>query len=646
MKQLKRSLSVMLVLVVTLAVMGQPVVLAVPAAATATFTGSPFDVNVGQEFDVTLNVNVDETTNAVTMSFAYDTTCLDVTALTQPTPDQLDLTTGTSFDDTAGTVTVNEGKLIGSATGSIDVLIVTFQATCEATGVVLDWDEIGNLVVDAVTYQPIATTWTNGEVNISTVPPTSIALAPATQTIEAGGTADLTATVDPTTWPGQVAFTTSAGVVSPTMASLDGSGQAATQLSGVTLAQTVVVTASASGMVDTAEVVVTADMTDPPASVDLTPKDATVTAGATQAYTLMATDGYGNDWDASASATFAIDAAAGGSWTVNSYTAALASTWNVTGTLSGVSDSTTLTVNMGTATSTNVTLSSGTVTAGETLTYTVEACDDYGNCEDVTGDAAFDIPGAGGAGGNGVYTPTVSGTYTATATYGGNTGEATVTVEPDDENPVSVEVTPEDATMVTGDSLDYTLMAYDTYDNGWDVTISGTFGIDAGAGGSWTDNTYTAENTGVWTVTGSWDVFSDTTGLTVLGLPHLVATISGADVITVTEGMTFTVAATISNTGASDAVATADLAVTAGATVVTTPTMQSLGTLASGAAASASWVVECTAEGAVTVTVTPAGTYGTGPTAIPGANLDDDSIMVMQEPGGFFLYLPLVMRNH
>ncbi len=79
--------------------------------------------------------------------------------------------------------------------------------------------------------------------------------------------------------------------------------------------------------------------------VALTPDPHTVTAGADVAYTVTATDTHSNRWDATSAAAYAIDAAAGGSWSDHTYTSEVAGAWTVTATVDGVDATTVLIVN-------------------------------------------------------------------------------------------------------------------------------------------------------------------------------------------------------------------------------------------------------------------------------------------------------------
>ena len=253
-------------------------------------------------------------------------------------------------------------------------------------------------------------------------------------------------------------------------------------------------------------------------SVDVAPDDETVTAGECLSYTLTAEDDYGNIWDATAEATFTIDADAGGTWTDNVYCSEFAGTWTVTGELDGVSDETSLTVEHAEAVAVTIAPATAEVTAGDCVTYTLMAEDTYGNTWDVTAEATFSIDdGAGGTWTDNEYCSEFAGTWTVTGEYSGLSDDATLMVNPDTENPVAVTIAPATAEVNAGDCVTYTLTASDGYGNTWDVTAEATFSIDTDAGGTWTDNVYCSENAGTWTVTGEWSGLSDDATLTVIG---------------------------------------------------------------------------------------------------------------------------------
>lgn len=90
----------------------------------------------------------------------------------------------------------------------------------------------------------------------------------------------------------------------------------------------------------------------------------------------------------------------------------------------------------------------------------------------------------------------------------------TVTINP---GPLHhIVVSPDTASIPCGGSQTYTAEAFDQYDQSrGDVTAGTDWEIEAGAGGSWVDNVYSAEYEGTWTVTGTYIGKSDTASLTV-----------------------------------------------------------------------------------------------------------------------------------
>lgn len=149
------------------------------------------------------------------------------------------------------------------------------------------------------------------------------------------------------------------------------------------------------------------------------------------------------------------------------------------------------------------------LTAGEAVTYTVTARDAHGQEWDVTSSTDFTITaGANGSWNDNVYTSGAAGTWTVTATYESLVATATLTIEHAGLD--HVDLTPGSETRVAGQSISYTLTAYDAYNNPWDVTASGDYTITLGAGGEWATNVYTTEIDGTWTVTGTYSGTSDT----------------------------------------------------------------------------------------------------------------------------------------
>ncbi len=89
------------------------------------------------------------------------------------------------------------------------------------------------------------------------------------------------------------------------------------------------------------------------ASLSISPAKSTVSAGSTQSYTAIATDLFGNSWDATADVSISngwnVSIGAGGYWIGAAYTSAKAGTWIVIATLGMISDTASLTVNANSA---------------------------------------------------------------------------------------------------------------------------------------------------------------------------------------------------------------------------------------------------------------------------------------------------------
>ncbi len=105
-----------------------------------------------------------------------------------------------------------------------------------------------------------------------------------------------------------------------------------------------------------------------------------------------------------------------------------------------------------------------------------------------------------------------------------------------------IEVSPSTTSVTAGSGQVFTTTAYDQYGNTWDVSDPASWSISTDAGGSWTDNTYTAEKSGAWTVTAEYDSESAIASLTVTpaSLHHI--SISPLDAaITAGESQTYTV---------------------------------------------------------------------------------------------------------
>ncbi len=301
-------------------------------------------------------------------------------------------------------------------------------------------------------------------------------------------------------------------------------------------------TATVDGVTDTATLTVTHG---PATEITLAPDPSTITAGTGVTYTVTASDGYGNTWDVSASADYTITSGAGGSWNDNVYTSEFVGTWTVIATWGSLSDTATLDVIAATVAEISVSPENAQVTAGQSIAYTVIATDTFGNSWDATSGTYFTIDGvARGSWATNVYTSEVAGWWTVTATYGGQSDTASLRVIHD--KVTSISLSPETSTIVAGEAVIYTVRASDSYGNTWNATDSVSYSITPGAGGSWSDNVYTSQFAGTWTVTAvTWNGKSDTATLTVEHGPAAIVTLSPAsETVVAGESVTYTVWAT------------------------------------------------------------------------------------------------------
>jgi len=79
----------------------------------------------------------------------------------------------------------------------------------------------------------------------------------------------------------------------------------------------------------------------------------------------------------------------------------------------------------------------------------------------------------------------------------------------------SIAISPENTTLLAGQSQTYTCIAYDSYFNGWDITSQTNWNVSSDAGGSLIGNVYDSDKAGTWNVTASNGIFSTYASLTV-----------------------------------------------------------------------------------------------------------------------------------
>jgi cell division septation protein DedD len=272
-------------------------------------------------------------------------------------------------------------------------------------------------------------------------------------------------------------------------------------------------------------------------SVSISPSS--VIAGNTATGTAVGYDAQGNNLG-SQTATWGIDSAAGGSWDNNIYTSRYSGTWNVTATVSGIQNVTTLTVTNGALDRITCSLSPSTVIAGDTATGTAVGWDAQGNNLGVVSALWSIDSGAGGSWDNNVYTSQNVGTWTATASYSGKQSTTPLTVNAGILHSLVVFMSP--STVTAGATSTGTAIGYDDQGNSLGAQTA-IWGIESGASGTWDNNVYTSKYSGAWTVTATVGAIEGTTVLTVNNGPLASVSVSLSP-NSVTAGNTVTCTAT------------------------------------------------------------------------------------------------------
>jgi trimeric autotransporter adhesin len=251
-------------------------------------------------------------------------------------------------------------------------------------------------------------------------------------------------------------------------------------------------------------------------AIDLSidPSNAIIMAGSTQVYSAVETDSFGNSWDVTNLADWNISLEAQGSWTANAYLSAQAGIWVVTAVVDNLSGECSLTVNHGQANHLEIAPKSQAIQAGISQTFTATAYDTFGNNWAVSDQTIWRInQEAKGRWVGNSYTSSTAGTWFVEADFAGLMDSALLTVE---HGPTyHIVINPESAFITAGDSQAYTALAIDLQNNQWEITDIITWLISVGAGGDWSQNIYTSQNSGNWTVTGQSEQQSDNASLTV-----------------------------------------------------------------------------------------------------------------------------------
>ena len=268
------------------------------------------------------------------------------------------------------------------------------------------------------------------------------------------------------------------------------------------------ITANSSGKTSTCPLTVN---NAPLSSLIISLNASSVIAGDKVAGTAIGYDSQGNNLGPQ-TALWSVNATAGGSWAGNIYTSSSSGTWVVTANVSGVQNTTQLTVNNGPLFSLAVSLFPNPVVAGSLSTGTATGYDNQGN---LLGEqsAVWSIEGsAGGSWSNNVYASKYAGTWDVTATVSGIQGTASLTVNPGPLSTLLVSLS--DNTITAGDTTTGTAIGFDNQGNNLG-TQTAVWTINPEADGTWLDNQYTSKYAGSWTVTASVSAIQGTAALEV-----------------------------------------------------------------------------------------------------------------------------------
>jgi len=268
----------------------------------------------------------------------------------------------------------------------------------------------------------------------------------------------------------------------------------------------------------------TANLTVEPAEVvdiRIEPEEATVDAGDSQAYTAIAEDQYGNEFDVTDETEWSIDEDAGGQWnqTTGVYTSEIAGTWNITGEYENnthiLSDTVNLTVEPAGPDHIGISPDGTTIRAGESENYTATLYDQFGNeIGDVTDETEWsdDVhPEEDSYWVGSEITVNKTDSWEIIGVYEEFVDTAELNVEPAEA--ADFWIGPGEATIDAGESQEYTATAEDQYGNEFEVTGETTWSDDIDES-DWTNNEITAYTAGDdWVITGEYGIFEDTATL-------------------------------------------------------------------------------------------------------------------------------------
>jgi len=321
----------------------------------------------------------------------------------------------------------------------------------------------------------------------------TITLSANPTSIVANGTSTstLTAALEGVSDGTVVTFTTTAGTFdgSDTITDTASGGSAQAILTSATVAQTATVTAEVDAVTDTTVVTFTAGALDHFAvSVP-----STGIAGVSFTTVITALDAYSNTVT-SFTNTATLTTTNGGTISPTMTGAFNAGVWNGQVSLTTAGTGRTviaqygsaqgtgyIDIQHGVAQSVNLTPKDQSRTAGQTITYDLDAADGYGNTWDVTASSEFTITwDAGGSWAGPTYTTAKAGSWTVTGTYNSLNDTTGLTVNPSDPQTVAVTADPTSLVANGTDTATITATVRDTYENavadGTNVTFQASLG--------------------------------------------------------------------------------------------------------------------------------------------------------------------------
>ncbi len=245
--------------------------------------------------------------------------------------------------------------------------------------------------------------------------------------------------------------------------------------------------------------------------IEISPENYNISAGDKQDFVAVAYNEFDKRiGDVTEDTIWSIDEKAGGRWDDNEFTSENAGNWNVTGYYEGLTDKTTLSVEPAEENYIQISPEESLITAGEEQIFTAASYDRYDNeIEDITKEINWSIESeAGGSWNENIYKSEYAGEWMVTGIYGELSDNTVFTVSPGEV--YYIEIYPQEEVVITGNSQKYNATAFDKFGNLIDdVTQETEWNIEEEAGGKWTDNRYTSEIEGTWTVIGEYEGHSD-----------------------------------------------------------------------------------------------------------------------------------------